>query len=142
MGLPQIASFRMALGAGLPTQKSLDITGRGKVVVDRISAKLNVAPDAALGQMPSLGEIQAAERVIRLRLALDANDARVLTIGDQAVASFGQFVQGPVPVPPFELGGNEQPTVKVIVHPNLFANPIFTTYGGVELEIVFWGQGV
>lgn len=141
MGLPQIASFRMALGAGLPTQKSLDITGRGKVVVDRISAKLNVSPDALNGYMPSLGEIQAVERVVRMRLALDANDSRVITIGDQAVASFGQFVQGPIPVPPFELGGNEQPTVKVNIPPNLFVNTLFTTYGGVELEIVFWGQG-
>lgn len=140
MALPQVASFKMALGAGLPTQKSLDITGRGRIVVDRIAAKLNVAPDAA-GLMPSLSEVQAAERVVRLRLALDANDSRVLTIGDQAVASFSQLGEGPVPVPPFELGGNEQPTVKVNVHPNLYANAIFTTFGGVELEIVFWGQG-
>jgi hypothetical protein len=139
MGLPQVASFKMALGAGLPTQKTLDITGRGKIVVDRIAAKLVVTPSGA-GLMPALSDIQAAERVVRLRLALDANDSRVLTIGDQAVASFSQLGEGPVPVPPFELGGNEQPTVKVNVHPNLYANPLFT-YGGVELEIVFWGQG-
>lgn len=140
MGLPQVASFKMALGAAQPTQKSLDITGRGKILVDRIAAKLVVTPSAA-GQLPALSEIQAAERVIRLRLALDANDSRVLTIGDQAVASFSQLGEGPVPVPPFELGGNEQPTVKVNVHPNLFANALFSAYGGVELEIVFWGQG-
>lgn len=140
MGLPQVASFKMALGAGQPTQKSLDITGRGRIVVDRIGAKLNVTPDAA-GLMPSLSEIQVAERLVRLRLALDANDSRVLTIGDQAVASFSQLGEGPIPVPPFELGGNEQPTVKVNIHPNLFANALFVSYGGVELEIVFWGQG-
>lgn len=139
MGLPQVASFVMALGATLPTQKSLDITGRGRIVVDRIAAKLVVIP-GALGDLPTMDQIRAVERVIRLRLALDANDSRVLTIGDQAVSSFSQLDQGPVPVPSFELGGNEQPTVKVNIHPNLFANPLFTGFGEVRLEIVFWGQ--
>ena len=131
----------MALGATLPTQKSLDITGRGRISVDRIQAKLNVFPNA-LGDLPTKESIQVVERIVRMRLALDANDSRVLTIGDQSVGTFSQLDQGPVPVPLFELNGQEQPTVKVNIHPNLFANPVFALYGGVELEIVFWGQGV
>lgn len=141
MGLPQVASFKIALGAGLPTQQSIDITGRSRILVDRIAAKLIVSPDGA-GALPSMDAIRAAERLVRMRLALDRNDRRVLTVGDQAVSTFSQLDQGPVPVAPFEMGGDEQPTVKVNVHPNLFQNAIFTAFGGVELEIVFWGQGV
>lgn len=141
MGLPQVASFKIPLGAGLPTQQSIDITGRSKILVDRIGAKLIVGP-SGIGDIPNYNDILAAERLVRMRLALDRNDRRVITVGDQAVATFSQLNQGPVPVAPFEIGGDEQPTVKVNIHPNLFQSIIFTAYGSVELEIVFWGQGV
>jgi hypothetical protein len=139
MGLPQVASFKMLLGATAPTQKSLDIMGRSRIVVDRIAAKLIVNP-SALGALPTMDQVRAAERLVRFRLALDQNDARVLTIGDQAVSTFSQLDQGPVPVAPFPLNGNEQPTVKVSITPNLFQNAVFTAFGTVELELVLWGQ--
>lgn len=138
--LPQVASFRMRLGAGLQTSQSLDITGRGAIAVDRMQALITVQP-AADGSMPSASEIAQVERLVRLRLALDRNDRRVLTIGDVPVCTFQQLNGSAVPVPPFKLIGAEQPTVKVTVDPNIFQANIFTNYGEVSLEVIFWGQG-
>lgn len=138
-GLPQVASFRMKLGAGQATSQSLEITGRQNVMVDRVAAFLVVEP-LADGTMPSRDEVRQAERLVRMRLALDRHDGRVLTIGDLPVAAFSQLDQGPVPVPPFVLQGNDQPTVKVDVPANLLQGSAFM-FGAVHLEIVFWGQG-
>jgi len=140
MGTPQIASFRMPIGTGLPTTQSLDVTGRDSMQVDRIQAFITVQPSAA-GDLPTREAVRQIERVIRLRLALDRNDKTVLTVGDMPAAVFSQLDQGPVPVTPFLLNGQDQPTVKVAINPNVYQTDVLKNYGPVELEVVFWGQG-
>ncbi|WP_257303399.1 hypothetical protein [Geothrix campi] len=140
MGIPQIASFRMKLGTTEPTTKSLDITGRADVMVDRIQAFITVQPSAA-GALPTRDAVRMIERAVRLRLALDRQDAQVITVGDMPAAIFSQLDQGPVAVPPFKLVGNNQPTVKLDINANVFQTDVLKNYGDVELEIVFWGQG-
>lgn len=137
--LPQFASFRMPLGATKPTTESLNITGRKPINVDRIQAFVTVQP-AANGAMPTRDAVRMVERAIRARIALDRNDRNVITIGDMPVAIFSQLDQGPVPVAPFLLKGEEQPTVKLTINPNVFQMDPLKNYGEVELEIVFWGQ--
>ena len=139
LGLFQLASFRTKIGPGEPRSVSLDITGRAVLQCDRISAFLTVEPSAA-GQVPALADIQVAERLVRLRLALDRNDRNVLTIGDQPLSVFQQLQGGPVAVPPFLLRGSDQPTIRLDMPPNLFQLPLFTAFGDVYLELVFWGQ--
>jgi hypothetical protein len=133
-----LASFRAKLGAADPKVVSLDITGRGALQCDRLQAFLTVEPSAA-GAMPTLAEIQAVERLVRVRIALDRNDRTVINIGDQPVSCLQQLQQGPVPVQPFLVRGSEQPTVRLDYPPNLLQNAVFTAYGPVHLEIVFWG---
>ncbi|HJV39997.1 MAG TPA: hypothetical protein VJ549_00520 [Geothrix sp.] len=139
MGIPQIASFRMKLTATGPVVQSLDITGRQPMQVDRIQAFITVQP-SNVGATPTRDAVRLLERVVRMRLALDRNDKQVLTVGDMPVAIFSQLDQGPVPVPPFLLNGQDQPTVKTYINPNVFQADAMKNYGDVELEIVFWGQ--
>ena len=140
-GLFQIASFVMPVGAAYPLQQSIDITGRTNMQVDRLQAYLRVEPSAA-GATPALSDIQVAERLLRLRVALDRNDTRVLTNGDVPVSVFQQLDGGPLPVPPFQLGGNETPTIKINYGPNFLLLPLVTNFGGLYLEVVFYGQEV
>lgn len=140
-GLPQIATFSMPIGAGLPTQQSIDITGRSRMMVDRIQAFLRVDP-SPFGAVPDQANLQAAEALIRVRVALDRNDRRVLTNGDVPVRTFQQLQGGPLPVPPFELGGNEQPTMKVSYNPNVLQMDALKSYGACNLEIIFYGQEI
>lgn len=140
-GLLQLASFQIDIGAGKPKVSSLDITGRDAIFVDRMVAFLTVEP-ASNGSMPTMDQIATVERCLRLRLSLDRNDSKVLTIGTQAVKTFQQLNTSPIQVPPFELRGSEQPTVKVEYPVNLEQNAVFTAFGAVKLEIVFYGQGL
>jgi hypothetical protein len=140
-GLFQIASFAMQVGAAYPLQQSLDITGRTTMQVDRIQAYLRVEPNAT-GDIPALADLQLAERLIRVRIALDRNDVRVLTNGDVPVSVFQQLDGGPLPVPPFQLGGNETPTLKINYGSNFLLMPAIAKYGSVFLEVVFYGQEV
>lgn len=140
-GLPQIATFAMKVSATDPLQQSIDITGRARMMVDRIQAYLRVEPNA-LGAVPVLDNIKLAERLIRARVALDRNDRRVITNGDAPVSVFQQLQGGPLPVPPFELGGNETPTVKVNYGANFLQMDAVKNYGAVYLEFVFYGQEI
>lgn len=140
-GLFQTASFSMKVSATDPTTQSLDITGRAKISVDRMHAFLRVEP-AVDGSTPTRDEVEAAERNLRARIALDRNDRQVLTNGDVAVHALQQLDGGPIPVPPFELGGNETPTLKINWPANFLNMPALTTYGAAWLEIVFYGQEV
>lgn len=139
MALPQIASFRMPLGSTKPTTESLNITGRKPITVDRIQAFVTVQP-AADGTMPTRDAVRMVERTIRARIALDRNDRNVLTIGDMPLCIFNQLDQGPVAVPPFVLKGDEQPTIKLTINPNVFQTDAIKNYGPAEVEVVFWGQ--
>ena len=140
-GLFQVASFAMQIGAAYPLQQSLDITGRTTMQVDRIQSYLRVEPSAT-GLIPPLANLQFAERLIRIRVALDRNDMRVLTNGDVPVSVFQQLEGGPLPVPPFQLGGNETPTLIVNYGPNFLLQDAVKNYGNVFLEVVFYGQEV
>ncbi|HZU53210.1 MAG TPA: hypothetical protein VFF77_04915 [Holophagaceae bacterium] len=138
-GLFQTASFSMKVSADDPMSQSLDITGRARISVDRLHAFLRVEPKAD-GTAPTRDEVDAAERNLRLRIALDRNDKRVLTNGDLAVHALQQLDGGPLPVPPFELGGNETPTIKINWPANFLLLPALVNYGAAYLEIVFYGQ--
>lgn len=140
-GLFQTASFSMKVSANDPFIQSLDITGRAKISVDRMQAILRVEP-LVDGSVPTTDEIQAVERLLRARIALDRNDKRVLTNGDLPVRALQQLNGGPIPVPPFELGGNETPTLKINFPPNMLAMSAMANYGTAYLEVVFYGQEV
>jgi hypothetical protein len=75
-------------------------------------------------------------------VALDRNDMRVITNGDVPVSVFQQLDGGPLPIPPFQLGGNETPTIKVNYGPNFLLMPAIANFGSVYLEVVFYGQEV
>ncbi|HEU4951530.1 MAG TPA: hypothetical protein VFT46_06245 [Holophagaceae bacterium] len=138
-GLFQTASFSMKVSATDPTTQSLDITGRARILVDRMHAFLRVEPTAA-GAAPVLDDVRLAERLLRARIALDRNDARVLTNGDLPVAALQQLDGGPIPVPPFELGGNETPTLKINFPANFLQLDPMKNYGDAYLEVIFYGQ--
>lgn len=138
-GLFQTASFSMKVSATDPLTQSLDITGRSRILVDRMHAFLRVEPTAA-GLVPTLDDVKLAERLLRARIALDRSDGRVLTNGDLPVSALQQLDGGPIPVPPFELGGNETPTLKINFPANLLQMDPLKNYGDVYLEIVFYGQ--
>ncbi|HEX9081463.1 MAG TPA: hypothetical protein VF768_04235 [Holophagaceae bacterium] len=140
-GLPQIATFSMQIGANLSLAQSLDITGRDTMLVDRIQAYLRVEP-SALGALPVMDTLRECERLIRVRVALDRNDMRVITNGDVPVSLFQQLQGGPLPVPPFQLGGNETPTIKVNYGPNFLLTDPLKNYGNVYLELAFYGQAL
>jgi hypothetical protein len=140
--LPQLCSFRLKIGQGLPVDDAQDITGRRALKVDRLQARLVVEPSGT-GTTPAPSDVAALERLIRFRLALDRNDRRVVTSGEGVpVDAMQQLSGGPVAVPSFTIQPGDQPKVRLSVPPNTFQNAIFNGFGTVWFELLFWGQEV
>jgi hypothetical protein len=136
--IAQLASFRMKLGADQPIDDARDVVGTRPLQIDRLQARIIVEPSGT-GTVPAPADVRAMERLLRFRLALDRNDRRVFTLGDIPLDALQQLDGGPVPVPPFTLNVGEQPKVRLSVPPNFFLAPIFTGFGQVWVEFLFWG---
>lgn len=140
--IPQLSIFRLKVGQGFPVDDAQDVTGRKALKVDRLQARLVVEP-SGLGALPTPAEVAAIERLIRFRLALDRNDRRVVTSGDGvSIDAMQQLNGGPVAVPTFTIAPGDQPKVRLTVPPNTLSHAVFTNYGSVYFELLFWGQEV
>lgn len=120
--MQQILTIQMQVGSTQATSKSTALAGQRKVKVDRIAAYLRPCA-LANGTLPTRDEIQSVEDSITLKLWRDNGQTLAMIPQGVPLRSLQSRDMGPLPIQPFELTSNDQPTVEwSVLSANVFGD--------------------
>lgn len=137
--MQQILTISLPVGSGLATSKSAALAGRNKCRVDRVAVL--VTPRALVdGTLPTREEIQAVEDSLTVKIWRDNNQTLSLIPQGVPVRALQTRDMGPLPIQPFDLDQNDQPTVEWSPNTqNLFGTSgPFAKASGWDLSVILY----
>jgi len=137
--MQQLLTISLPVGAGLATSKSAALAGRNKCRVDRIAVM--VIPRAKVdGSLPTREQIQAVEDSLSVKIWRDNNQTLSLIPQGVPVRALQTRDMGPLPIQPFDLDANDQPTIEWAANTqNLFGSSgAFANASGWDLSVIFY----
>jgi len=137
--MQQLLTIQMQVSSSASTSKSTALAGQRKVKVDRIAAFLRPCA-ASDGTLPTRDQIQAVEDSITLKLWRDNGQTLALIPQGVPLRALQSRDMGPLPIQPFELTANDQPTVEwSALSSNVFgASGPFAAASAWYLSVVFY----